>query len=473
MHASRNIQEGLCALIWHSSKFASQAIAALSVSKYDKVFRDIAKAGILYFETYGEVAGDHAIDLVDDLVRDNPESEKIYRAITDSMLGSLDGLRPAFLLDRASDVENMAQMREGIQQAAMALQDGKPDSMLQAREALSSAIDLKDSGAFDLGTSLFAQADRNRVFAALDEENEAFRCGIPEIDKYGFGPARGQLHLYVGLPKTGKSWWLTHLAKQGHLANLKVLYISMEMSEMQVNQRLMMAMASVAKRPGDIKHHTFSNAEDPKNRGLHRGIDYITNRPTWEDDDIRATMGTFLDSRSRYEEVRVKSFPTNSLSVQGMEAFLDRLEASEGFVPDLLLVDYADIMQLPNNSEHRHAVGTLYKELRRVAGERHLAIATATQAGRSSKNQARMDDTSVSEDYSKIFTADTVITYNQTDWEQRMNLARLYLAAGRGDRDKFEVLISQAYGIGQYCLDSILVGSGYKKELSLQGERGD
>jgi hypothetical protein len=68
----------------------------------------------------------------------------------------------------------------------------------------------------------------------------------------------------------------------------------------------------------------------------------------------------------------------------------------------------------------------------------------------------------IAEDFRKAATADTVITYNQTPTEYKMGLARLFVAKAREDMKNFQVLLSQAYPIGQFCIDSCrMVDSTY------------
>ena len=47
-----------------------------------------------------------------------------------------------------------------------------------------------------------------------------------------------------------------------------------------------------------------------------------------------------------------------------------------------------------------------------------------------------------------------VITYTATPHERRRGLARLYVAAGRVEADKFTTIITQSYGSGQFVRDS-------------------
>ena len=60
----------------------------------------------------------------------------------------------------------------------------------------------------------------------------------------------------------------------------------------------------------------------------------------------------------------------------------------------------------------------------------------------------------IAEDLSKSACSDVVITYNQTDAEKQLGLARLYVAKARMEEDRFIILVSQNYALGQFCLGS-------------------
>jgi replicative DNA helicase len=65
----------------------------------------------------------------------------------------------------------------------------------------------------------------------------------------------------------------------------------------------------------------------------------------------------------------IKYFPTKSASVQTLGSHLKQIELS-GIKPDVVLVDYADILKLTGNfREKRHAIGNTYEDLRGLACE--------------------------------------------------------------------------------------------------------
>ena len=96
----------------------------------------------------------------------------------------------------------------------------------------------------------------------------------------------------------------------------------------------------------------------------------------------------------------IKYFPTKAASVQTLGAHLKQIELS-GVKPDVVLVDYADILKLTGNfREKRHAIGNTYEDLRGLAGELEVPIWTASQANRSALEEDVIGADKVAEDFS-------------------------------------------------------------------------
>jgi len=114
-----------------------------------------------------------------------------------------------------------------------------------------------------------------------------------------------------------------------------------------------------------------------------------------------------------------------------------------------------------DSSNLRLELDQLFKELRGIAVKRNIAVAVVSQSHRSAEKIKQVGAGNVAESYSKNFHADCIITYSQTDEELKMGLARLFVAGGRNDEDKFTIVISQNYAMGQFAIDSNLQIGNY------------
>jgi hypothetical protein len=100
--------------------------------------------------------------------------------------------------------------------------------------------------------------------------------------------------------------------------------------------------------------------------------------------------------------------------------------------PDVVIVDYADILK-PTTfyKEKRHATGETYENLRGMAGEFDVPIWTASQANRSSLEEEVIDASKVSEDYSKVMTADFVMSVSRKVEDKIANTGRVHVIKNR------------------------------------------
>lgn len=152
--------------------------------------------------------------------------------------------------------------------------------------------------------------------------------------------------------------------------------------------------------------------------------------------------------------LRIKRFPPDSLTVNGLLAYLDELERTH-FVPDLLAVDYPDRMKY-NRDNTRLEMERIYEQLRGIARDRKMAVVTVSQANRLAINAPKViGNQHIAEAIGKVNVSDNIITYNQTADERTHGVARLFVAKGRKDVSGFLTLIGQSYQHGQFCPSSV------------------
>src|SRR5690606_38424301 len=91
----------------------------------------------------------------------------------------------------------------------------------------------------------------------------------------------------------------------------------------------------------------------------------------YKDPDIAKKLrGKVKRWGARFNRLVVKGFPTKTLTIPMLEQYLDYMEAVEGFTPDVILLDYPDLMA-QDIRYLRSSIGQTYEQLRGIAIKRN------------------------------------------------------------------------------------------------------
>ena len=210
------------------------------------------------------------------------------------------------------------------------------------------------------------------------------------------GLGAGELGVIVAPAGIGKSWTLQALGADTVRIGKTIIHYTLELNENYVGLRYDSIFSGVT--TANIKYYK----EDVKSK-------------------ISKLPGKLL----------IKYFPTKAASVQTIGAHLKQIELS-GTKPDMVIVDYADILMPTGNfREKRHALGNIYEDLRGLAGELEIPIWTASQANRSALEEDVIGADKVAEDYSKVMTADFVMSMSRKVEDKIANTGRFHVIKNR------------------------------------------
>lgn len=142
----------------------------------------------------------------------------------------------------------------------------------------------------------------------------------------------------------------------------------------------------------------------------------------------------FKRQKMKAGEIRLECQPNDTVSVTWIDQQLDIWE-KEGFVPDVILVDYADILipEQGSPNEFRHQENNKWKALRRLSQRRKACVITATQADAESYDTTTLGLKNFSEDKRKYGHVTAMLTLNQTPKEKREGIMRIGVLLARDD----------------------------------------
>ena len=197
---------------------------------------------------------------------------------------------------------------------------------------------------------------------------------IDDIADGGLGA--GELGVFVAPAGIGKSWGLVNVAANAVKKGKTVVHYTLELNQAYVGLRFDSVFTGIPAQ--NLKFHQ----EDVEKR-------------------VKKLKGQLI----------VKYFPTKGATVNTIRAHIDKCTI-QGFKPDIVIVDYADLLK-GNGKEMRHELGNIYEDLRGMAGEYNIPIWTASQANRSALEDDVIGAEKIAESYSKIMTADFVLSLSR------------------------------------------------------------
>ena len=191
-------------------------------------------------------------------------------------------------------------------------------------------------------------------------------------------------------------------------------------------------MGANAMRAGkNVLHYTFELTE------YAVGLRYDSNLCDIASNDVQDQKEQVLQ---QYEEMElgrliIKEYPTGSATSITLRNHLEKLML-KGFVPSVIIVDYADIMRSTKSYDSlRHELKLIYEELRNLAMDLNVPIWTASQANRESANSDIVGLENMAEAYGKAMVADVVISLSRKAMEKSTGAGRLFIAKNRAGKD--------------------------------------
>lgn len=185
------------------------------------------------------------------------------------------------------------------------------------------------------------------------------------------------------------------------------------------------------KRKKNVVHYTFELSE------AAIGLRYDSNLCDIDSSNVIDCKDEVLE---KYKDMNlgkliIKYFPTGTATVYTLRNHLERL-STKGFKPDVMIIDYADIMRSTRQFDSlRHELKLVYEELRAFAAELGVPLWSASQSNKEGATSDIIDLGNMSEAYGKAMVADVVLTISRKAHEKATGHARLYVAKNRAGKD--------------------------------------
>ena len=216
---------------------------------------------------------------------------------------------------------------------------------------------------------------------------------IDELVDGGFG--KGELIMFAAPPGIGKSWALVNVGMAAAKKGKTVVHYTLELNEGYVGQRYDSVLTGIA-----VPNLKFNL------------------------DDVRTQVENLSG------DIIVKHWPTKSAGLNTMRASLDKLKL-QGKNPDIIIVDYADLLKGNSRKERHEELEEIVEGLRGIAGEYEVPLYTASQINRSGAEDDIITGTKIAGSFSKLMTADFVVSLSRKIEDKLAGTGRWHVIKNR------------------------------------------
>jgi replicative DNA helicase len=220
----------------------------------------------------------------------------------------------------------------------------------------------------------------DRIEFDLDYFNKITKGGLPNKT----------LNIALAGTGVGKSLFMCHVASSVLLQGRNVLYITMEMAEERIAERIDANLLNV-------------------------NIQEIVDLPK----QMFETKVTNLSQKTQGQLI-IKEYPTASAHSGHFKSLLNELALKKSFRPDIIFIDYLNICASSryrgnSNVNSYSYIKSIAEELRGLAVEANVPIVSATQTTRSGYGSSDVDLTDTSESFGLPATADLMFALISTE----------------------------------------------------------
>ena len=278
---------------------------------------------------------------------------------------------------------------------SISLADGKDDK--KGRDAIPSILSDALAVSFDNHIGHDYLEDYEDRYESYHRKEERIEFDLDLFNKITKGGIPNKtLNIALAGTGVGKSLFMCHVASSVLLQGKNVLYITLEMAEEKIAERI----------DANLLNVNIQNITDLPKPMFEKKVHKLKKK----------TQG----------ELIIKEYPTASAHSGHFKALLNELSLKKSFKPDIIFIDYLNICassryRANSNVNSYSYIKAIAEELRGLAVEANLPIVSATQTTRSGYGSSDVDLTDTSESFGLPATADLMFALISTEELEELN----------------------------------------------------
>jgi replicative DNA helicase len=272
---------------------------------------------------------------------------------------------------------------------SIALADGKDEK--KGRDAIPSILSDALAVSFDNHVGHNYLEDYEERYALYHRKEDKIPFDLEYLNKITKGGLPNKtLNIALAGTGVGKSLFMCHVASAALMQGRNVLYITCEMAEEKIAERI----------DANLLNVNIQDIVDLPKQMFDKKVNNIASK----------TQGHLI----------IKEYPTASAHAGHFRSLLNELALKKSFRPDIIFVDYLNICASSRykgsaNINSYTLVKSIAEELRGLAVEANVPIVSATQTTRSGYGSSDVDITDTSESFGLPATADLMLALISTE----------------------------------------------------------
>jgi replicative DNA helicase len=278
---------------------------------------------------------------------------------------------------------------------SISLADGKDDK--KGRDAIPTILSDALAVSFDTHIGHDYLSDYEERYESYHRREDKIPFDLEFFNRITKGGLPNKtLNIALAGTGVGKSLFMCHLASSVLLQGKNVLYITLEMAEEKIAERI----------DANLLNVNIQNITDLPRKMFETKVTKLSEK----------TQGTLI----------IKEYPTASAHSGHFKSLLNELALKKSFKPDIIFIDYLNICassryRAGSNVNSYSYIKAIAEELRGLAVESNVPIVSATQTTRSGFASSDVDLTDTSESFGLPATADLMFALISTEELEGLN----------------------------------------------------
>ena len=381
---SDNLECKIISNLMYNSEFAGKVVP-YTKGEYFEDYGEIAEEICKFFNKYGQSPTKSELKI--EIRTRKGLTDKAVNLLMDRIDAIPTGDKSDFqwLMEKTEKFYQTRAMANAVINGAELIDRGDEQSgqiLKMVEDALSVSFDNH------IGLDYFEDVERRYEMYHTVEDKVSW--GIPSLDRITVGGmSKKTATCCVASTGSGKSAMMCAISANVIRQGKNVLYISMEMSEDRVAERI----------DANLMNDTVYNVRNMNYKSYIASANKLKEKA--------------------YGRLIIREFPTSAAGVTQFKVLLKDLKTKKHFVPDLVVVDYMNICcssRLKQGQTNSYGyIKAISEELRGLAVEYNVALLTATQTNRNGFNNSDVELTDISESIGSTHVMDMIFALIRTE----------------------------------------------------------